>query len=57
LNNKGLVKRDFKPMHICPRCETTLSNNEVTDGYKDLKDLTLTAKFELVDESKTFVLA
>jgi len=51
------VKRDFKPMHICPRCETTLSNNEVTDGYQDLKDLTLTGKFELVDEPGTFVLA
>ncbi len=57
LNKKGLVKRDFKPMHICPRCETTLSNNEVTDGYKDLKDLTLTAKFELAEEPKTFILA
>ena len=57
LNKKGLVKRDFKPMHICPRCETTLSNNEVTDGYQDLKDLTLTGKFELVDEPGTFVLA
>ncbi len=57
LNKKGLVKRDFKPMHICPRCETTLSNNEVSEGYKDLKDLTLTAKFELRDEPGTFILA
>jgi isoleucyl-tRNA synthetase len=44
-------------MHICPRCETTLSNNEVTDGYQDIKDLTLTAKFELEEERDTFVLA
>ncbi|MCK5589009.1 MAG: class I tRNA ligase family protein, partial [Candidatus Pacebacteria bacterium] len=57
LNKKELVKRDFKPMHICPRCETTLSNNEVTEGYKDVKDLTLIAKFKLKDEENTFVLA
>jgi isoleucyl-tRNA synthetase len=57
LAKKDLISKDFKPMHICPRCETTLSNNEVTEGYKDIKDLTLTAKFELEDEKKTFVLA
>lgn len=57
LNKKELVSRDFKPMHICPRCETTLSNNEVTDGYKDIKDLSVTAKFELTEEDNTFILA
>jgi isoleucyl-tRNA synthetase len=57
LDKKNLVSKDFKPMHVCPRCETTLSNNEVTEGYKDIKDLTVTAKFELIDETETFVLA
>jgi len=57
LHKKGLVYQGFKPMHICPRCETTLSNNEVTSNYKDITDISVTAKFELVDESGTFVLA
>ena len=52
-----LIYKDYRSMHICPRCETTLSQSEVTEGYRDIKDLSVTAKFELVDEPKTFVLA
>jgi isoleucyl-tRNA synthetase len=55
-------------MHICPRCETTLSQSEVAEGYKMVKDLSAIAKFELEtpltplykggeDEAKTYVLA
>ncbi len=57
LYDKGLVYKDYRSMHICPRCETTLSQSEVAEGYKDVKDITVTAKFELVDEPGTFVLA
>lgn len=57
LYDKGLVYKGFKSMHICPRCETTLSSNEVAEGYKDVKDISMTVKFELVDEPNTFVLA
>ncbi|MEX0934798.1 MAG: class I tRNA ligase family protein [Candidatus Paceibacterota bacterium] len=46
----------FKPMHICPRCETPLSNFEVNQGYTDIKDLSVTAKFKLEDED-VYVLA
>ncbi|MBU0614188.1 isoleucine--tRNA ligase, partial [Patescibacteria group bacterium] len=38
-----------KPMHICPRCETVLSNFEVGQGYQDVKDISVTAKFKLLD--------
>ncbi len=55
--DRDLIYKDYRSMHICPRCETTLSQSEVTEGYKDIKDLSLTAKFELVDEANTFVLA
>ena len=51
--DKGLIYEDYRSMHICPRCETTLSQSEVTEGYKDIKDLSLTAKFELVDPIRT----
>jgi len=55
--DKGLIYKDYRSMYICPRCETTLSQSEVTEGYKDIKDLSAIAKFELVDEPGTFVLA
>jgi isoleucyl-tRNA synthetase len=55
--NSDLVYKDYRSMHVCPRCETTLSQSEVAEGYKDVKDLSVTAKFELVDEPNTFVLA
>ncbi len=57
LYEKNLIYQGFKTMQICPRCETTLSNNEVSDGYKDITDISITVKFELVDEPGTFVLA
>ena len=55
--DKGLIYESYRSMHICPRCETTLSQQEVSEGYKDVKDLSVIAKFELVDEPGTFVLA
>ncbi len=45
--DKGLIYQDYRSMHICPRCETTLSQSEVSEGYKDIKDLSVIAKFEL----------
>ncbi len=57
LYDKGLVYEGYKSMHICPRCETTLSQSEVADGYETVKDLSLTAKFELIDEPGTYLLA
>ena len=64
--DKGLIYKDHRSMHVCPRCETTLSQSEVSEGYKDIKDLSVTAKFklktgqkiaELEVDDKTFVLA
>lgn len=55
--DKGLVYEGYHSMHICPRCETTLSQSEVSEGYKTVKDISLIAKFELIDDPNTFVLA
>jgi isoleucyl-tRNA synthetase len=57
LFDKGLIYKDYRSMHICPRCETTLSQSEVTEGYQTIKDLSCIAKFRLLDEDNTFVLA
>ena len=64
LADKNLIYEGHKPMHVCPRCGTPLSNFEVTQGYKDVTDQSVTAMFALEDskesrESKdqTFILA
>ncbi len=57
LHEKGLAYEGNKMMHICPRCETPLAQSEVGLEYHDVTDLSVTAKFELVDEPGTFVLA
>ncbi|MFH0776046.1 MAG: isoleucine--tRNA ligase [Patescibacteria group bacterium] len=54
---KGLIYEGLKPMHVCPRCATPLSNFEVGLNYKDITDLSAIAKFELEDEPNTFLLA
>lgn len=56
LNRKGLVYEGFKSMHLCPRCGTTLSNFEVNQGYKDIKDIAVTVKLPLIDEPDTSLL-
>lgn len=51
LHKKGLVYEGFKSMHLCPRCGTTLSNFEVNQGYKDIKDIAVTVKLPLLDDA------
>lgn len=53
----GRLYKDYKIVPWCPRCGTALSSHELAQGYQDVKDLTITAKFELVDEPGTFLLA
>jgi isoleucyl-tRNA synthetase len=55
--DRGLIYEGYRSMHICPRCETTLSQSEVAEGYKMTKDLSATVKFELEDEPGTYLLA
>ncbi len=47
LYDKGLIYEGYKSMHLCPRCETTLSNFEVAQGYKEIEDISIYVKFEL----------
>jgi len=49
LHKKGLVYEDFKSMHLCPRCGTTLSNFEVNLGYKDIKDIAVFVELTLIE--------
>ena len=54
---KGLIYQGHKAMHICPRCETTLSQSEVAQGYKDITDISAVVSFPLVDDPATSLLA
>ncbi len=49
--DKKLVYTGHKAMHVCPRCETPLSNFEVSQGYKDVTDLSVTVKFKLKEDA------
>ncbi len=55
--DKGLIYEGYRSMHICPRCETTLSQSEVSQEYQDIEDISVITKFELKNEPGTFVLA
>lgn len=57
LHAQGLIYEGWKPMHICPRCQTPLSNFEVTQGYADRTDLSVIFTFPLKDDPNTILLA
>ena len=46
-NNKKLLYKDYKVVPWCPRCGTGLSSHELAQGYQDVKDLSVTAKFKI----------
>ena len=56
IHRKGLLYRGHRVSPYCPCCQTTLSSHEVAQGYEDVKDLSATAKFKLVDSGE-FILA
>ncbi|KND46735.1 MAG: Isoleucyl-tRNA synthetase [Parcubacteria bacterium C7867-006] len=57
VNERGLLYKDYKVLPWCPRCGTALSSHELAQGYQDDKDLSVTAKFKVVGEDNTYILA
>ncbi|ATD53817.1 isoleucine--tRNA ligase [Clostridium chauvoei] len=55
--DKELLYKGHKTMPYCPRCGTGLSSHEVSQGYKDVKDLTAVAKFKVKGEDNKYILA
>lgn len=47
VDEQGLLYKDYKVLPWCPRCGTALSSHELAQGYEDVKDLSVTAKFRL----------
>jgi len=54
---KKLLYKGFKIVPYCPRCGTPLSSHEVAQGYKDVKEASLIAKFILKGKEKEYILA
>ncbi|MCD7882368.1 MAG: isoleucine--tRNA ligase [Lachnospiraceae bacterium] len=54
--NKGLLYKGHKIVPYCPRCGTPLSSHEVAQGYKDVKERSAIARFE-VKNAPEFLLA
>ncbi|XOB46686.1 MAG: class I tRNA ligase family protein [Candidatus Nealsonbacteria bacterium] len=44
---KGLLYQDFKVVHYCPRCGTSLSTHEVAQGYKKIKEPSIFIKLRI----------
>ncbi|MEC1156025.1 isoleucine--tRNA ligase [Cytobacillus horneckiae] len=47
IHKKDLLYKGHRVVPYCPHCETSLSSHEVAQGYKDVTDLSATAKFRL----------
>lgn len=45
--DKNLVEKNYRVSPYCPRCGTTLSNFEVNQGYKEVKDKSVYVKFKI----------
>ncbi len=55
---ESFLYQGHKVVPYCSRCGTALSSHEVAQGYKVVKDLSVTAEFPLLNETvKTSVLA
>lgn len=56
IHDKGLLYKGHKIVPYCPRCGTALSSHEVAQGYKDVKETSVIAKFFVKgDPSKAFL--
>ncbi|MBO5136571.1 MAG: isoleucine--tRNA ligase [Clostridia bacterium] len=55
--DKGLLYKGHKIMPYCPRCGTSLSSHEVAQGYKDVKENSLIAKFIVSGKENEYILA
>ncbi len=55
--DKKLLYKGHKIMPYCPRCGTSLSSHELAQGYKDVKENSLIAKFIVKGKEKEYILA
>ncbi|MBI5369971.1 isoleucine--tRNA ligase [Candidatus Uhrbacteria bacterium] len=55
--DRGMLYKDYRVTPHCPRCGTSLSSHELSQGYQEVKDLSVTAKFKVVGTQNEYILA
>ncbi len=54
---KGLLYKGHKIVPYCPRCGTSLSSHEVSQGYKEVKEKSVYVKFPVKGRDNVYLLA
>ncbi len=54
---KGLLYKGFKVVPYCPRCGTALSSHEVAQGYQEVTEDSVIARFRVKGRENTYILA
>ncbi|HTK59678.1 MAG TPA: class I tRNA ligase family protein [Candidatus Baltobacteraceae bacterium] len=57
IEKRGLLYKGHKIVPYCARCGTALSSHEVAQGYKEVEENTVYARFKVKGEKDTYFLA
>jgi len=55
-DEKDLLYEAGKPIHWCPRCQTSLSGYEVTDEYQQITDISVFVKYPMENRDEKLVI-
>ncbi|BFT94310.1 MAG: isoleucine--tRNA ligase [Minisyncoccus archaeiphilus] len=53
--DKELIEKNYRVSPYCPHCATTISNFEVNQGYKEVKDRSIYVRFKTVNDDAYFL--
>ncbi len=58
ISNKGLLRKDYKVVPYCPRCQTVLASHELGQPgvYKKVKDPSIYIKFKIKNKTNEYLL-
>lgn len=56
MHEDDLIYEGLKILPWCPRCQTGLASHEVAQGYQNIKQTSVYAKFKVKDEENTYFL-
>lgn len=57
VEKRGLLYKDYRIVPWCSRCGTPLASHELAQGYEDIKDLSIFAKFPIKGFDKAYFVA
>ncbi|SHE61699.1 Isoleucyl-tRNA synthetase [Seinonella peptonophila] len=55
IHQRGLLQRGHRVSPYCPSCQTAISSHEVAQGYKQVKDISVTVKFPRESAKESFL--